>query len=155
MSLIQPRQQGGPRSVVFRARNLSKTYIMGEVEVHALREVNLDIYEGEFVVLLGPSGSGKSTLLNILGGLDAPTAGEARWRDHDLVGAGDAELTRYRREHVGFVFQFYNLIPSLTVLENVALVNEIADKPLARRGAQGRAGKRDGGFVGSLAAGNR
>jgi putative ABC transport system ATP-binding protein len=108
---------------------------MGDVEVRALREVDLDIYEGEFVVLLGPSGSGKSTLLNILGGLDAPTSGEARWREHDLVGADDAELTRYRREHVGFVFQFYNLIPSLTVLENVALVTEIADKPLDPREA--------------------
>jgi putative ABC transport system ATP-binding protein len=108
---------------------------MGEVEVHALRDVNLDIYEGEFVVLLGPSGSGKSTLLNILGGLDTPTAGEAQWRDHNLVGADDTELTRYRREHVGFVFQFYNLIPSLTVLENVALVAEIADKPLNPREA--------------------
>ena len=106
---------------------------MGDVEVHALRDVDLDIVEGEFVVLLGPSGSGKSTLLNILGGLDAPTSGEARWRDHNLVGADDAELTRYRREHVGFVFQFYNLIPSLTVLENVALVNEIAEKPLDPR----------------------
>jgi putative ABC transport system ATP-binding protein len=120
---------------VFHARGLSKTYIMGEVEVHALRDVNLDIVEGEFVVLLGPSGSGKSTLLNILGGLDAPTSGKARWREHDLVGANDAELTRYRREHVGFVFQFYNLIPSLTVLENVALVNEIAEKPRDSRAA--------------------
>lgn len=120
---------------VFHARNLSKTYVMGEVEVRALRDVDLDIYEGEFVVLLGPSGSGKSTLLNILGGLDAPTSGEAFWRDHNLVGADDAELTRYRREHVGFVFQFYNLIPSLTVFENVALVNEIADKPLDPREA--------------------
>jgi putative ABC transport system ATP-binding protein len=118
---------------VFHARGLRKTYLMGEIEVHALRDVDLDIYEGEFVVLLGPSGSGKSTLLNILGGLDAPTAGVARWREHDLVGADDAELTRYRREHVGFVFQFYNLIPSLTVLENVALVNEIAEKPLDPR----------------------
>lgn len=115
------------RTQVFRARHLSKTYAIGEVAVQALRDVNLDIYEGEFVVLLGPSGSGKSTLLNILGGLDTPTSGEARWRDHDLVGANDAELTQYRREHVGFVFQFYNLIPSLTVLENVALVAEIAD----------------------------
>lgn len=121
-------QPGSAR--IFRARGLSKVYVMGEVEVHALRDVNLDIYEGEFVVLLGPSGSGKSTLLNILGGLDTPTSGEAQWRDHNLVGATDAELTRYRREHVGFVFQFYNLIPSLTVLENVALVTEIADKPL-------------------------
>jgi putative ABC transport system ATP-binding protein len=120
---------------VFRARGLSKIYVMGEIEVHALRSVDLDIYEREFVVLLGPSGSGKSTLLNILGGLDAPTSGEAMWRDHDLVNANEAELTRYRREHVGFVFQFYNLIPSLTVLENVALVNEIAEKPFDPREA--------------------
>src|SRR5579872_7122489 len=98
------------QTLVFRARSLSKIYVMGEVEVHALRDIDLDIHEREFVVLLGPSGSGKSTLLNILGGLDAPTSGEAHWRDHDLVKAGDAELTRYRREHVGFVFQFYNLI---------------------------------------------
>ena len=114
---------------VFEARGLSKTYVMGEVKVHALRDIDLDIYEREFVVLLGPSGSGKLTLLNILGGLDAPTGGRATWRDHNLVGADDAELTRYRREHVGFVFQFYNLIPSLTVLENVALVSEIAINP--------------------------
>lgn len=124
-----------PQAVVFRARNLSKVYMMGEVAVHALRDIDLDIYEREFVVLLGPSGSGKSTLLNILGGLDAPTSGEAMWREHDLVNADDVELTRYRREHVGFVFQFYNLIPSLTVLENVALVNEIADRPLDPREA--------------------
>src|SRR5579885_3406226 len=122
-------------TVVFRARRLSKSYQMGEVAVHALRDVNLDIYQREFVVLLGPSGSGKSTLLNILGGLDAPTSGEAKWREHDLVNADDAALTRYRREHVGFVFQFYNLIPSLTVLENVALVNEIAERPLDPREA--------------------
>lgn len=124
-----------PQAAVFRARNLSKVYMMGEVAVHALRDIDLDIYEREFVVLLGPSGSGKSTLLNILGGLDAPTSGEAMWREHDLVNATDAELTRYRREHVGFVFQFYNLIPSLTVLENVALVTEIADRPLDPREA--------------------
>ena len=128
-------QPARPQAVVFRARNLSKVYMMGEVAVHALRDIDLDIYEREFVVLLGPSGSGKSTLLNILGGLDAPTSGEAMWREHDLVNADDVELTRYRREHVGFVFQFYNLIPSLTVLENVALVNEIADRPLDPREA--------------------
>jgi len=127
--------QGSSRIPVFYARGLCKTYALGDVKVHALRDVDLDILEGEFVVLLGPSGSGKSTLLNILGGLDAPTSGEARWRDHNLVGADDSELTRYRREHVGFVFQFYNLIPSLTALENVALVNEIADKPLDPREA--------------------
>jgi putative ABC transport system ATP-binding protein len=130
-----PQPSSAPPGLVFRARKLSKVYVMGEVAVHALRDVDLDIYEGEFVVLLGPSGSGKSTLLNILGGLDAPSSGEAMWRDHDLAKADDAELTRYRREHVGFVFQFYNLIPSLTVLENVALVNEIAEKPLDPREA--------------------
>ena len=115
---------------VFTARGLTKIYRMGEVEVHALRGVDLDIYASEFVVLLGPSGSGKSTLLNILGGLDRPTSGTARWRDHDLGRSSEAELTRYRREHVGFVFQFYNLIPSLTARENVALVTEMADKPM-------------------------
>ncbi len=119
------------REPVFTARGLTKVYRMGDVEVHALRGVDLDIYTGEFVVLLGPSGSGKSTLLNILGGLDTPTAGSAVWRDHDLSHANEAELTRYRREHVGFVFQFYNLIPSLTARENVALVTEMADDPMA------------------------
>jgi putative ABC transport system ATP-binding protein len=114
----------------FVARGLTKVYRMGEVEVHALRGVDLDLYPGEFVVLLGPSGSGKSTLLNILGGLDVPTAGTVRYLDHDLTAAGEAALTRYRREHVGFVFQFYNLIPSLTARENVALVTEIARDPM-------------------------
>jgi putative ABC transport system ATP-binding protein len=103
---------------------------MGEVEVHALRGVNLDLYAGELVVLLGASGSGKSTLLNILGGLDSPTAGDVYYLDHKLTGATEEELTRFRREHVGFVFQFYNLIPSLTALENVSLVTEIAARPL-------------------------
>ena len=103
---------------------------MGSFEVHALRGVDLDLYEGEFVVLLGPSGSGKSTLLNILGGLDVPTGGTVHYRDHDLTAATDAELTRYRREHVGFVFQFYNLMPSLTARENVELVTDIAARPM-------------------------
>jgi putative ABC transport system ATP-binding protein len=103
---------------------------MGEVDVHALRSVELDLYRGEFVVLLGPSGSGKSTLLNILGGLDVPTTGQVYYLDHDLTAAEDKDLTRFRREHVGFVFQFYNLIPSLTAIENVALVTEIAENPL-------------------------
>ncbi len=115
---------------VFVARGLIKVYRMGEVEVHALRGVDLEIYASEFVVLLGPSGSGKSTLLNILGGLDTPTGGTAMWRDHDLTRASEAELTRYRREHVGFVFQFYNLIPSLTALENVTLVTEMSEHPM-------------------------
>jgi putative ABC transport system ATP-binding protein len=115
---------------VFSARGVSKTYGMGEVEVHALRDVDLDIARGEFIVLLGPSGSGKSTLLNILGGLDVPTRGTVRFADHELTGAGEAALTRYRREHVGFVFQFYNLIPSLTVAENVALVTDIVADPM-------------------------
>ena len=111
---------------VFEARGLCKTYTMGEVEVRALRDVDLVLEEGELVVLLGPSGSGKSTLLNILGGLDVPTAGSVIYQDHDLTAAGEAALTDYRRTHVGFVFQFYNLIPSLTARENVALVTDIA-----------------------------
>ncbi|HEX6320597.1 MAG TPA: ABC transporter ATP-binding protein [Burkholderiales bacterium] len=103
---------------------------MGETEIHALRGVDLDIRAGEFIVLLGPSGSGKSTLLNILGGLDSPTSGSILFRDEDLSGADEAALTRYRREHVGFVFQFYNLIPSLTARENVALVTDISASPM-------------------------
>jgi putative ABC transport system ATP-binding protein len=115
---------------VFQARGLAKTYRMGEAEVHALRGVDLEIRAGEFIVLLGPSGSGKSTLLNILGGLDIPSAGDVRFLEHRLTGADEAELTRFRREHVGFVFQFYNLIPSLTARENVALVTDIATDPM-------------------------
>jgi putative ABC transport system ATP-binding protein len=115
---------------VFRARGVTKVYRMGEVEVHALRGVDLDLFAGELVVLLGPSGSGKSTLLNILGGLDVPSAGTVSYQDHDLTAASEEELTRFRREHVGFVFQFYNLVPSLTAIENVALVTEIAEDPL-------------------------
>jgi len=115
---------------VFRMANLTKVYQMGEVEVHALRGVTLDVYAGEFLVLLGPSGSGKSTLLNIIGGLDRPTSGTAVYCEHDLTTDDEQALTRYRREHVGFVFQFYNLIPSLTARENVALVTDIATNPL-------------------------
>jgi putative ABC transport system ATP-binding protein len=119
------------REAVFQARGLTKVYRLGEVEVHALRGVDLDLFEGEFVVLLGPSGSGKSTLLNILGGLDVPSSGSVHYRDHDLTKFDDAALTRYRREHVGFVFQFYNLIPSLTARENVGLITRIAEHPMA------------------------
>ena len=115
---------------VFRIRKVSKVYRMGEVEVHALRSVDLDLHRGELAVLLGASGSGKSTLLNIIGGLDTPTAGEVIYRDHDLTKANDRQLTEYRRDHVGFVFQFYNLIPSLTALENVQLITDIAAKPM-------------------------
>jgi putative ABC transport system ATP-binding protein len=115
---------------VFAVRQLTKTYHVGDVDVHALRDVSLTLPEGEFVVLLGPSGSGKSTLLNIIGGLDVPTSGQVLYRDTDLTKADDAELTAYRRRYVGFVFQFYNLIPSLTALENVALVTEISDDPM-------------------------
>jgi putative ABC transport system ATP-binding protein len=117
-------------TLIFTARSLTKTYHTGEVDVQALRSVDLDIARGEFVVLLGPSGSGKSTLLNILGGLDVPTSGEVRFGEHRLTGASEAELTEYRRDHVGFVFQFYNLIPSLTVRENVALVTDIVRDPM-------------------------
>jgi putative ABC transport system ATP-binding protein len=125
----------GEQPIVFVARGLTKIYGTGDAQVFALRDIDLDIRPGEFLVLLGPSGSGKSTLLNILGGLDAPTSGTARWRDHELTGATDEELTTYRREHVGFVFQFYNLIPNLTVLENVRLVAQIAIDPLNPRDA--------------------
>jgi putative ABC transport system ATP-binding protein len=103
---------------------------MGDVQVHALRGVDLELREGEFVVLLGPSGSGKSTLVNIIGGLDSPTEGEVLFRGQNLTLSSEKNLTQYRRRHVGFVFQFYNLIPSLTARENVALVTEIADDPL-------------------------
>jgi putative ABC transport system ATP-binding protein len=115
---------------VFRIRRLTRVFRMGEVEIHALRGVDLELYQGEFVVMLGASGSGKSTLLNILGGLDKATAGEVWFRDRDLALASEAELTQFRRRHVGFVFQFYNLIPSLTARENVAIVTEIADDPM-------------------------
>ncbi|NIO40259.1 MAG: ATP-binding cassette domain-containing protein [Burkholderiales bacterium] len=118
------------REAVFHVDNVSKVYQMGEVQVHALRGVDLDLYAGELVVLLGASGSGKSTLLNILGGLDVPTSGHVQYLHHTLTTAGEAELTRFRREHVGFVFQFYNLIPSLTALENVSLVTEISENPM-------------------------
>ena len=115
---------------VFRTRGLTKVYKTGEVEVHALRGVDMEIERAELLVLVGPSGSGKSTLLNILGGLDTPTAGEVFFEDHDLAKATDADLTRFRRDHVGFIFQFYNLIPSLTARENVALITEIARNPM-------------------------
>jgi putative ABC transport system ATP-binding protein len=117
-------------ATLFTITDLAKVYHMGEVEVHALKQVNLQLSEGQFVVLLGPSGSGKSTLLNIIGGLDVPTSGEVVYRDTVLTRADEAELTSYRRRHVGFVFQFYNLIPSLTAVENVALVTDISDAPM-------------------------
>jgi putative ABC transport system ATP-binding protein len=115
---------------VFEARALTKVYHMGDVQVHALRGVDMDLFRGELLVLLGPSGSGKSTLLNILGGLDVPTAGTVRYLEHTLTEYDDTALTLFRRDHVGFVFQFYNLIPSLTAKENVALVTEISADPL-------------------------
>jgi len=117
------------------ARGLTKVYRMGTVEVPALRAVDLDLHAGELVVLLGASGSGKSTLLNLLGGLDVPTSGTIHFCGHDLTAADDRELTRFRREHVGFVFQFYNLIPSLTAVENVALVTDISAAPMDPAGA--------------------
>jgi len=132
-----------PGDAVFRARGVTKVYRMGEVEVAALRGVDLDLLRGEFVVLLGPSGSGKSTLLNILGGLDTPSAGEVWYEGHHLSGADDTALTRFRREHVGFVFQFYNLIPSLTARENVAIVTEIAEAPMRPEEALAMVGLED------------
>ena len=146
---------------VFVARGLTKVYGEGATAVHALRGVDLDIVRGEFVVLLGASGSGKSTLLNILGGLDTATSGSAQWNHagqaHELIGADDAELTRYRREHVGFVFQFYNLIPSLTARENVALVTELADDPMKPEDALELVGlgERVNHFVSQLSGGEQ
>jgi putative ABC transport system ATP-binding protein len=121
---------GAATETVFHVHGLTKIYHMGEVEVQALRGVDLDLYAGELMVLLGPSGSGKSTLLNILGGLDTASEGEVRYRDQDLTRADERTLTEYRRYHVGFVFQFYNLMPSLTARENVAAVTEIARAPM-------------------------
>ncbi len=120
---------------MFHVRGLTKVYGMGEAEVRALSGVDLDLYPGELVVLLGPSGSGKTTLLNNLGGLDVPTAGELRYRDQDLTAMTEAEMTQYRRDTIGFVFQFYNLIPSLTARENVALITEIARDPMPAEAA--------------------
>jgi len=126
--------------VVFHVHGVTKVYQMGEVQVHALRGVDLDLYQGELTVLLGVSGSGKSTLLNILGGLDTPTQGHVLYGTQDLTAASERELTAYRRNHVGFVFQFYNLIPSLTARENVAVVTEIARDPMAPEEALGLVG---------------
>jgi putative ABC transport system ATP-binding protein len=134
---------GTTTPVLFHARQLTKTYTMGEVQVQALRAVDLDLYEGEFVVLLGPSGSGKSTLLNILGGLDVPTSGAVYFKQQNLTQGGDRLLTRFRRESIGFIFQFYNLIPSLTARENVALVTDIASHPLRPEVALGLVGLGD------------
>ena len=142
---------------VFQARGVTKVYHMGEVDVHALRGIDFELRESEFLVLLGPSGSGKSTLLNILGGLDAPTSGQVLYRGTDLTAANDWALTQYRREHVGFVFQFYNLIPSLTTRENVALVTEIARDPLSPEAALDlvRLGDRLDHFPGQLSGGEQ
>ncbi|MHB1206966.1 MAG: ABC transporter ATP-binding protein [Rhodospirillaceae bacterium] len=128
---------------IFSATGLTKIYISGETRVQALRGVSLEIQPGEVVVLLGPSGSGKSTLLNIMGGLDLPTAGSLFFKDEELTRSSEKALTAYRREHVGFVFQFYNLIPSLTAYENVALVTEISDHPMAPEEALAVVGLQD------------
>ncbi|OPY85784.1 MAG: Lipoprotein-releasing system ATP-binding protein LolD [Smithella sp. PtaU1.Bin162] len=130
-------------NIVFQVRNLTKVYQMGDVEVHALRGADLELYTGELIVLLGPSGSGKSTLLNILGGLDTATSGFVSYRGKDLTRASEQELTEYRRFHVGFVFQFYNLIPSLTARENVAVVTEIARNPMSPEAALAMVGLSD------------
>ena len=125
---------------IFHTTGITKVYRTGEVEVHALRGVDAELYEREFTVLLGASGSGKSTLLNILGGLDKATAGQAWFKELELTALRDRELTRYRRDHVGFVFQFYNLVPSLTARENVALVTEVAKSPMSPDEALERVG---------------
>ena len=127
---MMPTQQAASADPVFSTRGVTKIYHTGTVDVWALRGVDLDLYPGELAVMLGPSGSGKSTLLNIMGGLDTPTGGKVFFRGEDLSAYSERRLTRYRRDHVGFVFQFYNLVPSLTARENVALVTEIARDPM-------------------------
>jgi putative ABC transport system ATP-binding protein len=151
------RAQTTDGNIVFETRGITKVYQMGEVQVHALRGIDLELYAGEFVVLLGPSGSGKSTLLNILGGLDVPSSGTVRYQDHDLSSFNESVLTRYRREHVGFVFQFYNLIPSLTARENIALVTEISSNPLPPDEALGlvNLGERADHFPAQLSGGEQ
>lgn len=143
MDPLRLAQEMITREAVFEAQGVTKVYRVGEVKVQALRGVNIELYQGEFAVLLGPSGSGKSTLLNILGGLDVPTSGRVHFREHDLSAFDDAALTHYRREHVGFVFQFYNLIPSLTARENTALITEIARNPMTPEEALALVGLRD------------
>ena len=118
------------RQVLYSTDGLSKNYPLGQVTVHALREASVEVYEGEFIVILGPSGSGKSTLLNLLGGMDTPSSGTVRFHDTDISGFSEQELTQYRRKHVGFVFQFFNLVPTLNALENVELAAEVAPDPL-------------------------
>jgi putative ABC transport system ATP-binding protein len=132
-----------PPAPVFVARNITKAYASGDVEVLALRGVDLDLYPGEMAVMLGPSGSGKSTLLNIIGGLDRATSGSVMFEGEDLTQFSERQLTRFRRDHVGFVFQFYNLIPSLTAWENVALVTEIARDPMKPADALAMVGLED------------
>jgi len=138
--LAAPAPIAPAKPPVFRARGLTKTYGSGTAEVHALAGVDLELYSGELIVLLGPSGSGKTTLLNQIGGLDVPTTGELWYRDLDLTQADEQQLTRYRRDSVGFIFQFYNLIPSLTARENVALITEIARDPMPPEQALGMVG---------------
>lgn len=142
MTHADPTAPDGARAAqrIFHTEDVTKIYRTGMVEVHALRGVNVELFSGEFTVLLGASGSGKSTLLNILGGLDHVTSGRVWFRDQELTAMGDRALTRYRRDHVGFVFQFYNIVPSLTARENVALVTEIAPNPMSPEEALERAG---------------
>lgn len=144
-------------TIAFQTRGLTKTYGEGRSAVHALRGVDIEIPEGEIVVMLGASGSGKSTLLNILGGLDRPTTGNVNFREHDLTDMSDTELTRFRRDHIGFVFQFYNLMPSLTALENVELVTEISENPMEPEQALGMVGltKRIDHFPSQLSGGEQ
>jgi putative ABC transport system ATP-binding protein len=154
MNQVQTAGLGDP---AFHLEGLTKVYEMGDVQVHALRGVTLDLYEGEFVVLLGPSGSGKSTLVNILGGLDDATDGTVSFRGDDLTSANERTLTQFRRNNVGFVFQFYNLIPSLTALENVALVTEIAIDPMSAEEALDivNLGDRAGHFPAQMSGGEQ
>ncbi|AFM12537.1 ABC transporter ATP-binding protein [Turneriella parva] len=130
LAQLKKTPRAAAKAEIFSVQGISKVYDMGEVKVPALESVDLNLYAGEFVVLLGASGSGKSTLLNILGGLDTPTSGRVLFRDKDISQMSEDELTEFRRHHIGFVFQFYNLIPSLTAEENIALVTDIVSDPM-------------------------
>jgi putative ABC transport system ATP-binding protein len=154
---MESSSASNPTELAYRTCGLTKVYGEGRSAVHALRGVNLEIPQGEIVVLLGPSGSGKSTLLNIIGGLDRATAGTVYFRDQCLSSKSDAQLTRYRRDHVGFVFQFYNLMPTLTALENVELVTEIATDPMAADAALALVGldRRQDHFPAQLSGGEQ
>lgn len=145
------------KSILMQLQNVTKTYVLGEIKVEALKETNLDIYQGEILVILGPSGSGKSTLLNLIGGMDKPSTGDIFFLDRNLSHASDRDLTLFRRREIGFVFQFYNLVSDLTARENVALAASLVSKPLDSREVLDQVGLADRGdhFPSQLSGGEQ